>query len=108
MSKADTSDAFDPRSPSHNVSRTPLKAEEGKVDILSDPRSPLQEVNRTPLAQKDNEKKTKASDRDHLRRKAIGKSKAPMPMPSFDDELDQNESLENCFTNTKTADMQKS
>merc|ERR1711934_13872 len=59
MSKADTSDAYDPRSPSHNVSRTPLKAEEGKVDILSDPRSPLQELNRTPLAHKENEKKTK-------------------------------------------------
>ncbi|CBY15195.1 unnamed protein product [Oikopleura dioica] len=107
MSKADASDAFDPRSPSHNVSRTPLKAEEGHVDILSDPRSPLQEINRTPLAVKENEKKSKASDRDHLRRKAIEKSKAPMPMPSFDDEFDQNETLENYFTNTKTADMQK-
>lgn len=30
-----------------------------------------------------------------------------MPMPSFDDEFDQNETLENYFTNTKTADMQK-
>jgi len=34
MSKADASDAFDPRSPSHNVSRTPLKYLGNKSQVL--------------------------------------------------------------------------
>jgi hypothetical protein len=41
---------FDPRSPSGNVDRTPVKVDDS-VKLLNDPRSPLAEVNRTPIGE---------------------------------------------------------
>ena len=45
----DITQLVDPRSPSTNVDRTPLKVEDPKVKVLNDPRSPLTESNRTPI-----------------------------------------------------------
>ena len=44
----DITQLVDPRSPSINVDRTPLKVEDA-VKVLNDPRSPLTESNRTPI-----------------------------------------------------------